>query len=156
MSGDAFRCAGEGIVSGGQKIRFRGTYGEVLAARAWCCTFPGTLEQVGRARHWTGKALGDAPFLDDAVSIVTELCANALRHTASGKGSGVFHLALTVSRWGVTLSVTDQGGAVGVPELKPLDRESENGRGVYLVSKLARRVVIRRVSGCYRVTADVI
>ncbi|MGW1979512.1 ATP-binding protein [Streptomyces sp. NPDC001889] len=116
--------------------------------------FPGRVEQVGRARDWTRGELQGEPFLDDALLIVSELSANAIKHTASGLASGEFCLEFAVSERVVTLSVVDEGGTDGTPRWKGYDGEAENGRGLDIVFGLADRVVIHRASAGLRVAVD--
>jgi anti-sigma regulatory factor (Ser/Thr protein kinase) len=47
---------------------------------------------------------------------VSELSANAILHTASGREAGSFHLALAVSSQVVALSVMDDGGSGSAPK----------------------------------------
>jgi hypothetical protein len=48
--------------------------------------FPGRQDQVACAREFIRRKLGPCPVLDEAVLLTSELCANALQHTASGNG----------------------------------------------------------------------
>ncbi|WP_345577548.1 hypothetical protein [Nonomuraea rosea] len=50
----------------------------------WRRTFAGSTDQIPRVRHFARCLLADSPCQDDAESIVAELAANALQHTASG------------------------------------------------------------------------
>lgn len=99
------------------------------AARVWGLTCPGFPEEVSRARRWTRDILRGSPLAEDAELIVSELSANAILHTASGRDSGSFHLALAVSAQVIALSVTDGGGAGAVPKVEHQDQEAEHGRG---------------------------
>ena len=47
--------------------------------------FPGSGDQVGRARQFVGQVLGGCPAADDAVLLTSELVTNAITHTASGQ-----------------------------------------------------------------------
>ncbi|MEU0685943.1 ATP-binding protein [Streptomyces uncialis] len=144
------------MVSGGiPSVCWRNLH-EVAASRTWEHTFPGLLEEVPQARRWTRDILRGKPFVDDAVSIVTELINNAILHTASGGDFGRFFLAYAVSDWGVTLSVADEGGEGGVPQLKHMNDESERGRGLGIVTELAHRTMLHRAFGGYRVAADLL
>jgi anti-sigma regulatory factor (Ser/Thr protein kinase) len=114
---------------------------------------PGFPEEVSRARRWTRDILSGSPLADDAELIVSELSANAILHTASGRESGSFHLALAVSSQVVALSVTDNGGA-GAPKVEHQDQEAEHGRGLGMVSALAHRVVVHDSDAGHTVTAE--
>ena len=51
--------------------------------------FPGSGDQVARARLFVGQVLGGCPAADDAVLLTSELVTNAVTHTASGTGGKV-------------------------------------------------------------------
>ncbi|WP_326787720.1 ATP-binding protein [Streptomyces sp. NBC_00151] len=123
-------------------------------ARVWGLTCPGFPEEVGRARRWTRDILRDSPLAEDAALIVSELSANAILHTASGKESGSFHLALAVSPQVVALSVTDDGGTGSAPKVEHQGQEAEHGRGLGMVSAIAHRVVVHDSDGGHTVTAE--
>jgi anti-sigma regulatory factor (Ser/Thr protein kinase) len=91
---------------------------------------------------------------EDAELIVSELSANAILHTASGREAGSFHLALAVSSQVVALSVTDGGGAGTTPKVEHQDQEAEHGRGLGMVSAIAHRVVVHDSDGGHTVTAE--
>ncbi|MER5380116.1 ATP-binding protein [Streptomyces sp. NPDC002688] len=123
-------------------------------ARVWGLTCPGFPEEVSRARRWTRDILRDSPLVEDAALIVSELSANAILHTASGKESGSFHLALAVSSQVIALSVTDDGGTGSAPAVEHQDQEAEHGRGLGMVSVIAHRVVVHDSDGGHTVTAE--
>ncbi|MFF0186967.1 ATP-binding protein [Streptomyces sp. NPDC005244] len=123
-------------------------------ARVWGLTCPGFPEEVSRARRWTRDILRDSPLVEDAALIVSELSANAILHTASGKESGSFHLALAVSSQVIGLSVTDDGGTGSAPAVEHQDQEAEHGRGLGMVSVIAHRVVVHDSDGGHTVTAE--
>ncbi|MFD9001127.1 ATP-binding protein [Streptomyces sp. NPDC059582] len=122
--------------------------------RVWGLSCPGFPEEVSRARRWTRDILHDSPLADDAELIVSELSANAILHTASGRESGSFHLALAVSAQVVALSVTDNGDASTAPKAEHQDQETERGRGLGMVSAIAHRVIVREHDGSHTVTAE--
>ncbi|MEU8947688.1 ATP-binding protein [Streptomyces sp. NPDC048489] len=123
-------------------------------ARVWGLTCPGFPEEVSRARRWTRDILRDSPLAEDAALIVSELSANAILHTASGKESGSFHLALAVSSQVIALSVTDDGGTGSAPAVEHQDQEAEHGRGLGMVSVIAHRVVVHDSDSGHTVTAE--
>ncbi|RSO10008.1 hypothetical protein DMH26_00485 [Streptomyces sp. WAC 05379] len=99
------------------------------------------------ARRWTRDILRGSPLAEDAELIVSELSANAILHTASGRESGSFHLALAVSPQVIALSVTDDGGTGMAPKV-------EHGRGLGMVSAIAHRVVVHETDCGHTVTAE--
>ncbi|WOX11226.1 ATP-binding protein [Streptomyces sp. N50] len=123
-------------------------------ARVWGLTCPGFPEEVSRARRWTRDILRGSPLAEDAELIVSELSANAILHTASGREAGSFHLALAMSSQVVALSVTDSGGAGTAPKVEHRDQEAEHGRGLGMVSAIAQRVVVHDSDGGHTVTAE--
>lgn len=102
----------------------------------WRRSFPGRAEHVRRAREFAGFLLADLPGVDDAVLVVSEFAANALRHTASSRPGGRY--ILEVRRWsdGASVALTDEGGH-NVPTLPEPDDMSECGRGLQTVAALA-------------------
>jgi anti-sigma regulatory factor (Ser/Thr protein kinase) len=102
----------------------------------WRRAFPGRAEYVRQVREFVGFLLVDLPHVDDAVLVVSEFAANALRHTASARPGGCF--LVEVRRWrdGATVALTDQGSDK-VPVIPDPDDLSECGRGLYTVRALA-------------------
>jgi anti-sigma regulatory factor (Ser/Thr protein kinase) len=98
--------------------------------------FTGTSDQVRKARAFTESVLGPVPVLDDAVLLVTELCANAIQHTASGRRGGRFEVVLTAQARTVRAEVRDQG-ADTEPGIGPADPGTAGGRGLRLVAQLS-------------------
>ncbi|MEU8587036.1 ATP-binding protein [Streptomyces sp. NPDC048664] len=123
-------------------------------ARVWGMSCPGFPEEVSRARRWTRDILRGSPLAEDAELIVSELSANAILHTASGREYGSFHLAVAVSTQVVALSVTDDGGTSTLPKIEHQDQDAEHGRGLGMVSLLAHRVVIHDRHPGRTVTAE--
>jgi serine/threonine-protein kinase RsbW len=72
------------------------------------------------------------------MTCVSELCANAIAHTASGRG-GVFTVEVQIPRDGVArIAVTDDGGA-SVPAAGSADPMAEGGRGLAMVAACTTR-----------------
>lgn len=100
--------------------------------------FPGCHDQVARARAFVRAVLGPVPVLDEAVLLVSELCTNALLHTASGHG-GTFEVAVYPCPLSARIEVRD-GGATQAPSVsQPARTCAEDGRGLGLVELLAER-----------------
>src|SRR5436190_7629800 len=93
--------------------------------------FPGSGDQVGRARQFVGQVLGGCPAADDAVLLTSELVTNAVTHTASGRGGKV---VVTVYRAGtrVRVEVRDDGSDQ-VPVVHAYGLAEESGCGLGLV-----------------------
>lgn len=79
-----------------------------------------------------------APCVEDARVVVSELIANSLRHA---RPLGDHSIAVRWSLGGQTLrvSVTDGGSPSSTPTPLPADRMATGGRGLSIVSSLARR-----------------
>ena len=99
--------------------------------------FPGSGDQVGRARLFVGQVLGGCPVTDDAVLLTSELVTNAITHTASGRGGKV---TVTVYRddTRVRVEVRDDGSAE-IPVVRPHDDAGDSGYGLGLVELMAHR-----------------
>ncbi|WP_430382811.1 ATP-binding protein [Streptomyces sp. P10-4] len=123
-------------------------------ARVWGLSCPGFPEEVSRARRWTRDILRGSPLAEDAELIVSELSANAILHTASGREYGSFHLAVAVSAQVVAVSVTDDGGTATAPKVEHQDQDAEHGRGLGMVSTIAHRVVVHDSDQGHTVTAE--
>jgi hypothetical protein len=99
--------------------------------------FPGSADQVGQVRRFVRSQVGDHPAADDVVLAASELASNAIKHTASGRDSGMFLVQLTmVGPDHVAVIVTDQGTADG-PQVRHPDAGQESGRGLAVVEALA-------------------
>ncbi len=94
----------------------------------------GHLSEVSRARHLTVEwALRTGCDADDAALLVTEVATNALRHG----GPGV-DLWLRLLPDGLRVEIVD-GRSDAMPQLRQPDAYAEGGRGILIVSALARR-----------------
>jgi hypothetical protein len=87
-----------------------GQAGETLTRLFWA-SYPGVPESVTTARHHVAQALTGAPCIDDALFALSEVAANAVMHSRSGRPGGWFTIAADVVP-GVLVAVvvTDQGG----------------------------------------------
>ncbi|MGA4838318.1 ATP-binding protein [Streptomyces sp. G45] len=152
----------EGVPDGLLCPRWRDLH-EEADCQVWERKFPGLPTEAFLARCWMRKILYSTHFVTDgefvayAELVATELFVNAIQHTASGRESGRVLLALAVSGRGVTVSVTDEGKADGLPRLKSSTGVSEGGRGLFFIDWLARRIVIHQAaSGGSTVAADLV
>ena len=73
-------------------------------------TFPGRPSQVRLARVLIAAFLRGCPGADDAILLTSELCTNAIAHSASGQPGGTFTVrARRASTTRVYTEVEDQG-----------------------------------------------
>jgi len=122
------------------------------AVHRWCRTFPGEERQLGMVRRWLASLLPECPARDDVALVVTELAANAVQHTASGRG-GEFAVDVAVSQVMARVCVTDGGSPEG-PRVVA-DPDGERGRGLVVVANLSARTGVCGDHRGRRVWADV-
>lgn len=103
--------------------------------------FPGHASSVSQARRFVAGVLGEGfPGRDEVLLLVSEIAANAVRHSASGDG-GEFEVAVSVAGGLVRVEVGDQGGA-SEPRLTDEDSAADaltGGRGLRIVDALAAK-----------------
>jgi hypothetical protein len=104
------------------------------AEMRWRRVFPGEERQLSLVRRWLESLLPDCPPRDDVLLIATELGANAVLHTASGRG-GHFVLEVTWEEAVVRVAVED-GGAASGPQVID-DPVGDRGRGMLVVQGLS-------------------
>lgn len=115
-----------------------GSVGSTRTPGPWIRAFFGTPASVPEARHFVAELLAGCPAREVLMTCVSELCANAITHTASGDG-GVFIVEVARPRDGVArVAVTDEGGP-SVPVARGLDLTAEGGRGLALVAACTSR-----------------
>ena len=111
-------------------------------ARMWEHPYPGTTDQVRRVRAAVRELLGDSPVADDAVHLLSELSANAIAHSDSGKRGGRFTVRVQHFPdsyvWG---EVEDQGSTWD----GNLSRSARHPHGLYLVERLASDCGVERI-----------
>jgi anti-sigma regulatory factor (Ser/Thr protein kinase) len=95
--------------------------------------FPGSAEQVARAREFLAGVLDGCKASDDAILCLSELASNAVLHSQSRLPGGTFSVRVTCGRPAVRVEVTDQGGP-----WRGTDRDPARGRGLAIVASLAR------------------
>lgn len=106
---------------------------------SWSRAFPGRPEQISRAREFVTSVLAGRPEADEAGLVASELCTNAVLHSASGGPDGLF--AVTVQRDAdrSRISIQDMGSPHSpairlASETEPL----ECGRGLLLVAAVTK------------------
>ncbi|MEO3797414.1 ATP-binding protein [Nonomuraea sp. B10E15] len=92
--------------------------------------------EVRRVRHFVGDLMAGHPSVDDVVTAVSELAANAVQHSASGGAD--FMLRVAHVHGAVRIEVTNAGGE-DRPELGRNDPDATAGRGLFIVDSLSRR-----------------
>ncbi len=104
----------------------------------WSRTYEGVPEQLSAVRQYTRDVLGDGPGVDDVVLVVSELAANAIRHTLSGEPDGVFvlHVADFTDYWQVRV---DDQGSPKTPGVADPDDSEIAGWGLAVVGELAEK-----------------
>jgi serine/threonine-protein kinase RsbW len=128
-------------VTGAYPVLRVGSFGppdRVRPARPWARTFRGTPASVPEARRFVAELLAGCPAREALMTCVSELCANAIAHTASGHG-GVFTVEVDLPHPGVArIAVTDEG-APSLPTPGRLDLMAEGGRGLAMVAACTSR-----------------
>ena len=100
--------------------------------------FPGRHSQVAYARDFVRRAAGPGcPVLDEVTLLTSELCTNALQHTASGTG-GSFQVTVFRQPGALRVEVRDEG-ADSEPAVRGRAEMSEDGRGLEIVHLVADR-----------------
>ena len=102
----------------------------------WRRVFPGDTGQLTLVRRFVRSCLARPGPAEDAVLLTTELAANAIQHTASGRG-GTFEVVVCQHVATTRISVTD-GGGPGPPAPGLPSEASLSGRGLAIVCALAR------------------
>lgn len=78
----------------------------ILARR----TFPGLPEQVRVARRWLAQIVDGFAAVDEVLLACSELAANAIMHSESGRPGGYFTVRLAIRQDIVRVEVLDEGG----------------------------------------------
>lgn len=100
-------------------------------------TFRGRYDQVAHARDFVRCIAHCCPVLDEAVLLTSELCTNALQHTASANG-GCFEVTIYRRDESLRVEVRDDGART-VPVIRGVEDLREDGRGLEIVALLAHR-----------------
>lgn len=98
--------------------------------------FPASPPQIREARRFLAAILDGCPADDDALLCLSELATNALLHSHSREPGGCFTVHAQRQGNHARVEVRDQGGPWPPPA--PTDPGEQNGRGLAIVSQLAR------------------
>jgi serine/threonine-protein kinase RsbW len=77
----------------------------------WEQAFPGNVDQLTRMRAMLGRLLADCPVADDVILLMSELGANAVRHSGSGHAGGMFTVRVLDLPGQYVLGVVEDGGS---------------------------------------------
>ena len=121
----------------------------------WRRVFPGHEAQLHELRGWLAGLLPACSARDDVMAVATELAANAIAHTASGRG-GFFAVEVSWDGGMVRVAVADGGGPTCPRFGAQPDPLSEGGRGLLIVEALAERTGICGDNRSRLVWADVL
>jgi anti-sigma regulatory factor (Ser/Thr protein kinase) len=99
--------------------------------------FLGTPRTVRDVREFVGQVVDGCPVADEVILLASELAANAVVHTASGKG-GTFTVVIQPHAQIIRVEVHD-GGSETAPDIRTPEDLASSGRGLGLVELLATR-----------------
>jgi serine/threonine-protein kinase RsbW len=100
-------------------------------------TLAGRPDQVGAARAFVAKVLGEAePATEVAVLLVSETVTNAVLHSNSRRPGGTVTVTVVEIGGGVRVEVSDGGSDQSAPVVKG-DGCVSGGHGLFLVQTLA-------------------
>jgi anti-sigma regulatory factor (Ser/Thr protein kinase) len=99
--------------------------------------FLGTPRELRSAREFVAEVVGGCPVADEVILLASEVAANAVLHTASGK-DGTFTVVVHPFNEMVRIEVHD-GGSETPPYIRSADDQAVSGRGLGLVELLAAR-----------------
>lgn len=100
----------------------------------WERTYPGREEQVRYVRAALRLLLGDCPVAGDVVLAMSELAANAVRHSASGEHGGTFTARLRHIPGECVVGEIEDGGSIWDGDLEGSARDAS---GLLVVLSLA-------------------
>lgn len=108
--------------------------GSCHPGRAWEQTYPGTEDQPGHVRAALRPLLRDCPMANDVLLIMSELAANAVRHSKSREHGGTFTARLVNLPGEYVLGEIEDGGSNWAGDLPGSARDAS---GLFLVLNIA-------------------
>ena len=109
----------------------------VAVAKPSMRVFLGSRREVRNARKFVAQVVDGCPVADEVILLASEVAANAVVHTASGKG-GTFTVVVHPYNGMVRVEVHD-GGSETFPGVRSADARASSGRGLSMVDSLATR-----------------
>lgn len=104
-------------------------------------TLPGRADQVRLARRWLAGIVAGLPAADDIILVASELTANAVSHSESGRSGGTLTVRVAIGADLIRVEVADAGGCWGVrpgrADRRHDDLDDKCGRGLAIVACLA-------------------
>src|SRR5580704_5854004 len=95
-------------------------------------SYPGRLDQLRHLRRELAGVLDGCPSADEIILCASELAANAVQHSRSGRPGGTFTVHVEVSRGDYVCIAIDDDGGPWAAVVSSLDR----GRGLVIVAAL--------------------
>lgn len=118
------------------------------AEQTFCRSFRGDRAELAAVRRFAGDVLpADCPVLADFVLMLDEVAANAVLHTDSGLPGGAFHVVIRHCWDTARCEVFDAGARSDPGTPRPPEWSKEAGRGLLIVSMLAKEWGSERLSG---------
>jgi anti-sigma regulatory factor (Ser/Thr protein kinase) len=120
-----------------------------LSERSWCVVVPHHARGARMARHRLATELAGAvpaALLADAVAVLAELVGNAIRHAEPLPGGVVriaWRLRPAAEAEVIEIRVTDGGGGTP-PQIRVVEPEDIDGRGLSIVAALTERWGVER------------
>jgi anti-sigma regulatory factor (Ser/Thr protein kinase) len=109
----------------------------VEGAKPGMRVFLGSPRAVRDVREFVAQVVDGCPVADDVILLASEISANAVVHTASGKG-GTFTVVVQPHAGMIRVEVHD-GGSETAPDVRASEDLAISGRGLGLVELLATR-----------------
>ncbi len=109
----------------------------VAVAKPSVRVFLGSHHEIRNVRAFVAQAVDGCPVADDVILLASEVTANAVVHTASGRG-GTFTVVVRPGNRVIRVEVHD-GGSEASPGVRPSEDLASSGRGLGLVESLATR-----------------
>lgn len=114
-------------------------------------TFPGLPNQVRVVRKWLAQMVDGFVGADDVLLACSELAANAIIHSDSGRAGGRFTVRLAIGPGTVKVEVLDQGG----PWSRGLKSRAAEGERYEDVSQCGRGLtIVAAITDAWGITGD--